>query len=233
MSKKKAEAKSGKDLSELADSLIEVEDLEDVSNSDLCKLQTFLPQQIPLLIRSSKYVIARNYSRLLDRVKEELTVRTAYIVPAKKEEFTHPELEKYDEETDAKIRIIEERAIKLDQEVVNVWETQLKQKYFIPSPAIAEMRDRAKRMEDRGDIDGAKKLKRQADELEKMDNNNMETSYAEDLHNARMESKRKCNQEILKLINSRQAARDELESSLKAKQTKKKKHSAKKTFRDI
>lgn len=231
MSKKKRSNSGG--LSELADSLMDVEDFEDVSNADLCNLQIFLPQQIPILIRNSQYVVARNYSRLLDRVKEEIASRTAFIVPAKKEEFSHPDLDRYDAETDEKVRVIEERMIKLDKEVVNVWETQLKERYFIPSPAIAEMRDRAKRMEDRGDIDGARKLKRQADELEKADNQQMKTAYDKDLHHARMESKRKCNVEILRLINSRQAAREELSKQLQSKAAKKKRPVPKKTYRDV
>ena len=206
----------------LANTLEEDSPLDTITNEDLIMLEKYLSESIPKLIRSAKYVIARKYQKLDEIVKIEIDSRNPYLLPRinTRQCFTHKKLDEFDKETALKIRVIEERAEKMDKEVFNVWESQLKARYFIPSPYIAEMRLKARRLEDRGDVPAADKLNEEADALAKEDKQQMEDAYNKDLENARREVRVKCNAEIQKLKKQRLRQRQQLEEELKKKKPK-------------
>ena len=201
-----------------ADSLDETSDLEQIPTEELKSLEQYLTESIPILIRSSKCVKARSYQRLLDVVKIENESRQSLqLRPMKRiSQIKHPRLDAFDEETYERIRAVEERSDKMDREVIDIWESQLKERYFIPSPSIAEMRARAQRMKERGDIPAADKLNEEADQLEEDDKRNMEESYENDLQAARNEERKKCINEINRIKRQRAAQREQLENEIRA-----------------
>ena len=201
-----------------ADSLDETSELDQIPTEELKSLEQYLTESIPVLIRSSKCVKARNYQRLLEVVKIEYESRQSLqLKPMKRlSQLKHPRLDAFDDETYERIKAVEDRSDKMDKEVIDIWETQLKQRYFIPSPSIAEMRSRAQRMKERGDIPDADKLNQEADQFEEEDRKQMEESYERDLQAARNDERRKCINEINRIKKQRAIQREMLENEIRA-----------------
>ena len=123
MSKKRiVGVRYSQEIIDLADSLTEQTNLESIPTDTLFALQNYLSETTPQLIRQSKFVLARKYSRILDNVKAELESRqTLQLKPLKPiTQLKHPKLDQFDQETQDKIRVVEERAEKMDREVVEV-----------------------------------------------------------------------------------------------------------------
>jgi hypothetical protein len=146
------ELSEGQRIDRLSHTLLRTRDVTAIPTADLCRVSNYLRDSVPTLFNSSDLTLARAVISLADRIEAELEFRCHFVpqkeMPRSPEQFAR--LESFDAATRSSMEAIEQRHHRLHERFTELWESQMKSRYFAPAPKLQMLRQRAIDLEREG-----------------------------------------------------------------------------------
>jgi hypothetical protein len=139
-------------LDRLCVSLLQIPDPTGITTDDLSTLCDRLHNSLPILFKTSDFVLAREFLSLVDLIQKELRSRSrlSSSKPIPPNPAGRKRLDSFDSTTKAGLKRIGARHRRLRDNFAELWESRMKPRYFAPNARLRELRQQAIELEEKG-----------------------------------------------------------------------------------
>ncbi|EAY04875.1 hypothetical protein TVAG_287890 [Trichomonas vaginalis G3] len=210
---KKTAAEQAK-IEQLREKLLEECDFKNITNEQLVALQKNTTKRIETLITERNYVEARKYQELSSKIDHEARRRidNTRLAPQKPVTFPKNSVEgkkliKFDQETEKGILQMKQRHESLLNNFDQLWDSQIRNKYFQDSPQLASKKREYNQNARTMSKQDAKDLRDEIEELENQENMENSQNFECDYNSSREQMILKQRKEMQLYMSERKRAR--------------------------